>query len=527
MILGGILALTGTASGQELQWRPVGAARAPAIIPAQATAPAPSTALVTPAPGGAATASGPMVVEQLAPPKPIIAESNAAAPTGSGPVVSPAPANPAPMITGGPVFDGCAPPPDACAYPECCGPLWMSPGTWFGQTGPAGHRGWVRGEFLAWYGKGANAPVLLTTSATPFPFTQTANGTVVINPATVGNVGSLGDRNASVLLNGSDLNEQFMPGFRIAGGYWFDPCGVHGIDGSFFFLPGRTGSYSVDTNQIPTLYRPYFAVNAGLPETGGVPGPSREVVGVRDAGIFGRFDAEWSTQLWGADLNYRRNLFQGCTTRIDGFAGFRYLSLDERLEITETIQFTRNTSFTDAAGTVVRTVPAGLMLSILDRFTTKNDFYGGQVGVDIEVRRDRWTFGIRPSVAIGCTQQNLSVVGAYRETFNGQTTAAFPSGLYALSSNIGQRSDTAFTWVPEVGLRVGYDVTPRLRASVGYDFLYWSSVIRPGDQIDTNLDVVRIPPPGGMPVVPARPAALFETTDFWAQGVNLGIEYRW
>ena len=75
-------------------------------------------------------------------------------------------------------------------------------------------------------------------------------------------------------------------------------------------------------------------------------------------------------------------------------------------------------------------------------------------------------------------------------------------------------------------------MTDQLKAFVGYNFLYWSNVIRPGDQIDTVIDVNRVPrfvPPGV--IVPdagvQRPAVLFRETDFWAQGINFGVQYRW
>ena len=35
--------------------------------------------------------------------------------------------------------------------------------------------------------------------------------------------------------------------------------------------------------------------------------------------------------------------------------------------------------------------------------------------------------------------------------------------------------------LPEIGVNVGYDVTPRLRVQAGYTFLYLSNVVRPGD----------------------------------------------
>ncbi|MBX7103945.1 MAG: BBP7 family outer membrane beta-barrel protein [Gemmataceae bacterium] len=521
LVLGGTLALAAQGYGQELQWRPVGAAKPSIIIPAQAT----ETALAPQAPPVVTPITPPPVINPI-PGFP----ANEALPAPKAAVVVPPNAgagsdSPLPMITN-PVMAEPGPGGDcgACVTHSI---NWASPGTWLASAAPADHRAWVRGEFLAWGVKGANFPVLLTTSTRTFPIGNNP-AAPVINPARVGNIGSLADPQAVVLLDGNDLNEQFRPGMRFGGGWWFDPCGVQGVDGSIFITPRRTGSYSANTGQYGNLYRPYFAVNRGLPETGGVPGESREVVGVASAGINGQFNAELSSFFWGADLNYRRNLWAGCTTRVDGFAGFRYLHLDERFQATESIQFTRDTTFTDAAGTVVRVVPAGLNISILDRFNTKNNFYGGQVGADVEWRRDRWSLGLRPSIALGCTQQNLNVTGAYQESMNGKVTAGFPGGLYALNSNIGSRSETNFTYVPEVQLKLGYFVTNNLRVTAGYDFLYWSSVIRPGDQIDRNLDVVRVPPlTGGTPVVPASPAPLFNTTDFWAQGVSLGMEYRW
>ena len=49
--------------------------------------------------------------------------------------------------------------------------------------------------------------------------------------------------------------------------------------------------------------------------------------------------------------------------------------------------------------------------------------------------------------------------------------------------------------MPEIGFTLGYDLTSRLKATVGYTLLYWSNVARPGDQIDLNVDSRQFPPP--------------------------------
>jgi len=75
--------------------------------------------------------------------------------------------------------------------------------------------------------------------------------------------------------------------------------------------------------------------------------------------------------------------------------------------------------------------------------------------------------------------------------------------------------------VPEVLANLSYDVTPNIRFIAGYRFLYWSRVMRPGDQIDLGLSAI---PPAA---AGARPAFLNDTTDFWAHGANIGIECRY
>ena len=56
-------------------------------------------------------------------------------------------------------------------------------------------------------------------------------------------------------------------------------------------------------------------------------------------------------------------------------------------------------------------------------------------------------------------------------------------------------------------------------------------VVRPGEQIDTNVNTRFRPPLPGFaavtPTGPAVPAVLFRNTDYWAQGLNFGLQYRY
>ena len=81
--------------------------------------------------------------------------------------------------------------------------------------------------------------------------------------------------------------------------------------------------------------------------------------------------------------------------------------------------------------------------------------------------------------------------------------------------------------IPSLEVKLSYFFTPRWRLFVGYDFLYWSQVVRPGNQLDRNVNLTQSPVFGtGVLSGPASPVPLFNRTDFWAQGINLGLEFR-
>ena len=81
--------------------------------------------------------------------------------------------------------------------------------------------------------------------------------------------------------------------------------------------------------------------------------------------------------------------------------------------------------------------------------------------------------------------------------------------------------------MPEVDFTVGYQVNERLRLTAGYTFLYWSSVVRPGDQIDTVVNpLTAINDPANDPNS-TRPRFTFVEDDYWAQGFSFGAEYHW
>jgi hypothetical protein len=347
-------------------------------------------------------------------------------------------------------------------------------------------------EYLVWFTKADHVPPLVTTGP------ASSNG-ILGQPGTIVLFGG----------PGTNLNEDVRQGGRFTLGYWLDPCHECAIEASYFFLGDHTQRFSASSGAFPLLARPFFRENTGSEFS--------EIVTRPDLST-GRVTIEAPTQLWGAEANVRHPLCCGCSYRLDGLAGFRYLDLTEGLHISE-----------DIITSPTQSVFPNSRVQVSDRFDTHNQFYGGQVGMDGEIYRGRFFLGLRGKVALGDTHETLNINGSQAITDAQGNLHVFRGGLLALQSNIGHFTRDRFAVVPEVGLTVGCQLTDQLRVTVGYNLLYWSNVIRPGEQIDRVIDETLIPnfgarhPPAGQ----NRPMVLFKETDYWAQGLTFGVEYRY
>src|SRR5262249_62079111 len=183
----------------------------------------------------------------------------------------------------------------------------------------------------------------------------------------------------------------------------------------------------------------------------------------------------------------------------------------------------------DTGSTRPMSVAPGSNMLVIDNFATKNQFNGGQLGVDGEYRYNRWFVGGTFKLAMGVMSETVSINGSTVFLVPGVMPSVQRGGLLALPTNIGTRHNDQFAVIPEVGLRLGYQVTNNLRVFVGYSFLYASSVARPGDQINPVINKTQLPTVFGPSPLSGAPAPipLFRHTDFWAQGVNFGLEFKY
>ena len=140
----------------------------------------------------------------------------------------------------------------------------------------------------------------------------------------------------------------------------------------------------------------------------------------------------------------------------------------------------------------------------------------------------RFSLGGFTKIALGNVHESVSITGNTVFQPVGMMPFTQPGGLLAQGSNIGTFHQNRFAVVPEVGVKVGYRITDWCRAFVGYNFLYVSDVMRPGDQIDLRLNTAQIPRIGQPQAAPIGPPIIpFRHTDYWAQGVNFGFQFTW
>jgi len=357
--------------------------------------------------------------------------------------------------------------------------------------------GWVSFEYLGWWQRGMSLPPLVTTGVgNPLP--------------AAGDAGVLGQGSTRVLFGGENVLEDGFSGGRLQFGFWLDRCHTWAAAAEYFELGTRTASFDAASNSNPILARPFVNVLNGLNDSQIVAYPNIASGGIR---------AEASSSLVGGGFHFRRQtncnsgcgrgiLCDGCSTfhsRTDGLFGYRYLQLDESVNIREHVNGIR---------------PAD-SFQINDRFRTFNQFNGFDMGISYERCRGPWSVDLLAKLALGNTRQRVDINGS--TVINGG--AAQVGGLLAQESNIGSYSRDQFTILPELGGRVGYQLTHNLKLKLGYTLIFWSNVVRPGDQIDLGVNPNQLPP--GIGNVPARPEFVFRDTDYWVQGITFGGEFQW
>jgi hypothetical protein len=390
---------------------------------------------------------------------------------------------------------------------EFCGAILCSPPGQF----------WLRADYLAWWTNGTRLPALVT-NAPQFesPDLSNPNTTVVFGNQTVGN--------------------DMRSGVRATLGAWLDRCHVWSLEADYLSLGERTNGFTQTSSGDPvSIGRPIFDVlNAG---------PGAQLVASTDL-VQGTVNVEVSSYLQSSGVLLGRNLCscnscdecdlsggpqeQACDSplsfgsRTDLLVGFRYYKLTDRVTVGE------NLLITDPLSSDL-----GSTFAVQDNFYTQNQFFGSEIGLRTQLYRGRWSVDIMTKVAMGNNHQTVKINGTTEYTPLGSIPQPSSTGVLATNSNSIIFSRDALAVIPQLSLQLGYQLDCHWKAYIGYDILYWGAVARAADQIDSNVNPNNWQPnlqtttlsPGagtGLPFPQIRSA----TSAFWAQGVNVGTEFR-
>jgi hypothetical protein len=472
-------------------------------------------------------------------PTPTPAEESSLPSPSAGPQTSPAPQGEiveGEVIEGGPMLEADGQP---MVVPEGVDPLYLDdqdgmpiqgcPNCGSKLCGGCGFGSrpifYARGEYLLWFMEGMSIPPLVVEGTAD-------NGDFV---------------DAFIVYGDQRILDQSRSGGRVRLGYWLDDYGRWAVEGEYLGL-GEINSHFVDGGDgtSPIVGRPFIDATTGLPAVEDVSFP----------GIRGNVAVDGTSRFQSAGVWLRRNMcctpgcvgcgdqvtcgssvcgpmgcgngvaggapcfsfFQGGTRHVDMVYGVRWAELKEGLNIQENLEV------------IAPSPPSSIGTTFLvnDNFSTSNQFIGGELGFLWDWQRSRWSLEFLSKLALGSTRQSVSINGFTVNTPPGGDPTTMNGGLLALSSNIGRYERDVFSVLPQLGVTGGYMLTDRLKMTLGYTFMYWSRVVRPGDQIDLEVNPELIPSQSltgdGLP---ARPQFVFRDTDMWVQGMNVGLEYQW
>jgi hypothetical protein len=322
--------------------------------------------------------------------------------------------------------------------------------------------------------------------------------------------GAIGQNGTVILSGGHGLDTGTFGGARVTAGldfqerfWWLLP-----MEFSIFYMTSHYQGFSgmSDAAGNGVLARPILAasVNSETVLLSAFPGVARGGIKVSGDG-----------QLWGTEFNSVGHtgiirFEEGELTSVKVMAGVRTTELKENLDVNSTSLIQGNST------------------AVVDSFQTHNQFVGPQIGVSVDWQTGSWFVNFAVKTAIGNMRERINISGNSMFLDGAGNFTSVPGGVLAVASNSGQFHRNEFAFVPEGQVTIGVELNNCLRIHLGYDIVYLSSVVRPGDHVNRTVDVRQIPTdPVFDTGVHSSPVFSFRTTDFWMQGLGVGLTFSY
>ena len=356
------------------------------------------------------------------------------------------------------------------------------------------YRSWLSAELMIGWAKGVQLPPLATSNPVAPPV--------------------LGDPNTAVVLGGRRSGFGGYPGGRFTAGRWADPDRTFGAEVGYTLFGTHTDTTAVGgggPNGTSLLGRPLFNPRAG----------AEDVVYVAHPLMTGSLRVSESLRVQGWEATGLARLAGDAFFRVHAVGGYRYFQVNEGVRFDQRSEFVRTVG--DLA-VVHRSASA-------DQIDGHNGFHGGLLGLRAQFDGHGIFLQFDGRVSLGQVTQVVTVSGqtiAARDLPTGPEVVAFPNGVFGQPTNAGRIGRGRFAVLPEAGVRLGGQFGPRWWWHVGYQFTYLSDVVRAADQLDRTVDLTQaIPDPLNLISPATRPRVPFARSDFWVQGVTLGLEWRY
>jgi hypothetical protein len=330
---------------------------------------------------------------------------------------------------------------------------------------------WVSAEYLMWWRRGSQLPALVSSSP---------------NGAPAQDAGVLG-AGGFVIYGDETVGDQARPGARLSFGQWLDCEQTRGWMVRTYFLETSVAQFDADQNDFPILARPFLDVT-------GVPEQNAFLVAFPNGS--GNVSVRSESDVIGGDALWRQMIYVSPSSRVDLLLGYQFAHLDGSLQI-DTVND-----------------PNGVNFQVTDFFSTRNEFHGGALGLQFVYDRPGVRLDLMAKVGLGSMNQSVFI--------NGQSNGA-AGGLLAQATNMGLYSRSNFAAIPELGATLTWFLTESLEFSLGYSFIFFPHVVQPENAIDPDLAVnLSVPFQGDN-----RPTFVFDDSNYWVHGLNLGVTFRY
>lgn len=324
----------------------------------------------------------------------------------------------------------------------------------------------------------------------------------------------LGSPDTAVVLGGNDIDTGWRSGGRFALGYWLDCNHCFGAEVGYFFMPATSKKYTAasdGSSNSPLLLVPFYNVVAAAEDSTAIASPLLH---------FGTTATlKLVNEMQGVEFNALTTLpFCPDAGKLTGQAGFRYWNFNEHLTFATSSPY-------------LPPHPADTYQT-KDKFSTENNFYGGQLGLVWEGNCGGLTMTAKCKVALGMMCEKLTIHGHLLTNDYDDFSAilAYSGGYFALPTNIGKHRQTKFAAIPELTFDFGYRLLDCMQLKLGYTVMYVSQVLWAGKQLDRHINPTQattytnaLPP---LLVGQPSPKARLKTESLWVQGLNAGVQFN-